>query len=222
MKRILIPEPRHTFNNYLCAYGKETTILKAFEKRPDYGPTPPERAKRRRQLLNTTVLLAIVGLLGLLTYEARYQPVVPDPFADSYGAALPKPEPPAEHNAETVKEVQGEAAGAGQVEGQSEEEDACLHLKVTERSFIVVDALLTTTRAEARLETLAAAGITGMARIPTDCLNSWPAPGREALYIDTLFSTRSAAAKVAKKHNDALRAKGLGAAYGKPVKVKPR
>lgn len=222
MKRILIPEPRHTFNDYLSKYGKKTAILKVIEKKPDYGPTPPERAKRRRQLLNAAVLLAIVGLLGLLTYEDRYRPVVPDPFANSYGAELPRPEPVEEDNAEEVEVDMGAAAGPRKVEEQKEAAENCTALTVTQRSFIVVDAILNTSRASDRLQTLSAAGITSLKRIPTDCLNSWPAPGREALYIDTIFSDRASAAKVARKHNDLLKEKGLGAAYGKPVKVRPR
>ncbi len=222
MRRILNPEPRHTFNDYLSAYGKRAAILKVIDRKPDYGPTPPERAKKRRQLLNASVLLAIVGLLGLLTYEERYRPIVPDPFADSYHAEASYPqsaEADTSGGRPELPDAVGAAAGAGSVATPAP--DNCQALVITERSFLVVDAILQTDKATRRLATLSAAGIRGLQRIPTDCLNSWPAPGREALYIDTLFSNRAAAAKAARRHNDRLRDKGLGAAYGKPVKVRP-
>ncbi len=224
MKRVLIPEPRHTFNDYLSSYGKRKDILETIDRRPDYGPTPPERAKRRRQLLNTAVLLAIVGLLALLTYEERYRPVVPDPFAAGYPADPPvagQGEEDAENGVAVDADFTGADAGAGEVAAQGAAGLDCSALDINRRSFIVVDAILNSTKATARLAALSAAGITGLRRIPTDCLNSWPAPGRETIYIDTIFADRAAAAKVARKHNDLLREKGLGAGYGKPVKVRP-
>jgi len=87
VERRLTPSPRHVFNDYLGSYGKRDRILEKISRRPGYGPTPPERAKKRRQLLNGTVLLAIFGLLVLLGYEENYRPVVPDPFAADFALA---------------------------------------------------------------------------------------------------------------------------------------
>lgn len=88
MQRKLNPEPRHTFNNYLGSYGKKEEMLHVMRKRPDYGPTPPEWAKRRRQTLNAASLLAVVGLLALITYEENVRPLVPDPFGEPHPAEL--------------------------------------------------------------------------------------------------------------------------------------
>ena len=77
------PAPKHTFNNYLGRYGKKRIVLKAIEQDAEYGPTPPERKKRRRQSFNILVLLALVGVLSLLAYDETVAPVVPDPFMES-------------------------------------------------------------------------------------------------------------------------------------------
>jgi hypothetical protein len=268
MRRILIPEPRHAFNNYLSDYGKRKPILAHINRRPDYGPTPPERAKQRRQVLNGAVLLAVVGLLALLTYEDRVRPIVPDPFADSYPVETPMPPPgervpvkgedlrqrhdagiyPKKKEAPTsASEVvagddtsegavprsdkassgsltsseEGAAAGAGQVEKQSTAGQDCSSLVIDRRSFIVVDAILNPKNSKERLAELSAAGIPGMQRIATDCLNSWPAPGRETLYTGIVYPDRPAAAAAARAYNKMLKAKGMDAAYGKAVKIRP-
>lgn len=215
IKRKLIPSPRHTFNNYLDRYGKETKILTSIDKRADYGPTPPERAKRRRQVFNAVGLLGLVGLLALVSYEENYRPVVPDPFAESYADLV-------EEEIDSSLVDQGGAAGAGELEDQGSEEDVCSALTVQRRSFIVVDALLAPGNAPQRLAELAAAGITGMTSVPTDCLNSWPAPGRLAVYPDTVFTSRPAARRFADIHRDRLKAAGLEFRYGKVVKIRPQ
>lgn len=247
MRRILIPEPRHAFNDYLSDYGKRKSILAQIDKRPDYGPTPPERAKQRRQVLNGAVLLAVVGLLALLTYEDRVRPVVPDPFADSYptGTATDPPEErvaikgedlsPREEPGPSPGEPRdtmpgagseeapssGAAAGAGEVEKPGPGAPDCSSLQIDRRSFIVVDGIFNPDKAQARLAELAAAGIPGMKRIATDCLNSWPAPGRETIYIGVVHPDRPAAAAAARAYNALLREKGMDAAYGRAVKIRP-
>lgn len=227
MRRILIPFPRHTFNNYLNEYGKEKDILARIAERADYGPTPPERAKLWRQLLNGTAMLAVVGLLALLTYEDRVRPIVPDPFADSFPAEIPR-RVEIDSSAEVVipgsedssDPFSGADAGAGEVEKQGEAETPCSSLRVEHRAFIVVDAILSPAKADDRLAVLEAAGIPAMQHIPTDCLNSWPAPGRETIYTGTIYPDRPAAVAAARAYNALLREKGLDAPYGKAVKVR--
>ena len=247
MRRILIPEPRHAFNDYLSDYGKRKSILAQINKRPDYGPTPPERAKQRRQVLNGAVLLAVVGLLALLGYEDQVRPIVPDPFANSYPTGAPE-SPPGERvpikdedlrqrkEAGISSKEQGDTAGAGvsedavagggaagavEVEQQAATGPDCLSLVIDRQSFIVVDAILNAKKAKARLAELSAAGIPGMQCIGTDCLNSWPAPGRETLYTGILYPNRKTAAAAARAYNDLLKSKGMDATYGKAVKVRP-
>ncbi|MFK8161501.1 MAG: hypothetical protein AB8H12_03475 [Lewinella sp.] len=247
MRRVLIPEPRHAFNDYLSDYGKRKSILAEIDKRPDYGPTPPERAKQRRQVLNGAVLLSVVGLLALLTYEDRVRPVVPDPFADSYPVETPmlstddrvpikgedlrleenkgispkRSSTPKPSAVVLDDATQGAAAGAGKVEAQGTAVQNCSSLVIDRRSFIVVDAILKPKKAAERMAELSAAGIPGMQRIPTDCLNSWPAPGRETLYTGIIYPDRPSAAAAARAYNDLLRTKGMDAAYGKAVKIRP-
>ncbi|MFT5998056.1 MAG: hypothetical protein ACI81P_000503 [Neolewinella sp.] len=247
IRRILIPEPRHAFNDYLSDYGKRKSILAQIDKRPDYGPTPPERAKQRRQVLNGAVLLAVVGLLALLGYEDRVRPIVPDPFADSYpigaptsvldvrvpvqgdelrqrkdtGIPFPEQEGTASGDVSVDDAAGGADAGTVAVGRQGATGPDCSSLVIDRRSFIVVDAILNPESAKARLAELSAAGIPGMQRISTDCLNSWPAPGRETLYTGILYPNRPAAAAAARAYNELLQAKGMDAAYGKAVKVRP-
>lgn len=206
-----IPTPRHTFNNYLDSYGKEATILKAISKNPDYGPTPPERRKSRRQLLNAFLLVGVVGCLGLLTYEENYGPIVPDPFEDGYLLQQESGKEPPE-----VVDNLGADAGEEQVE-----EAMCADFTITQRSFIVVDALLNDRKTSDRLTILREAGITGIKTVPTACLNSWPSAGRQALYIDTIYADRPAAKAAAAKYQAKLEASGLPVMFGKPVKVRP-
>jgi hypothetical protein len=222
-----IPEPRHTFNNYLDSYGKETAILKAIDKRGDYGPTPPERRKFRRQMLNSSLLIGVIGFLGLLAYEENFRPVVPDPFEDSYTfeeeEELPEEEKAAEFvitdTVETGPLVDSEeagAAGAGEVE-----EVGCETWSISQRSFLVVDAILNSSRTKSRLRELAAAGIPNVNTVPTDCLNSWPSPGRQTIYIGGTYPNRPAAKAAARAYRELLKEKGIMVKFGNPVKVRP-
>lgn len=204
------PSPRHAFNNYLDKYKKETEILKVIEKRPDYGPTPAERAKSRRQALTALLLIGIVSLLGLLTYEENYGPVVPDPFEEGYlltESVIP---------ADTLQQHVG--ADAGAAEGPIAK---CDNFNISERSFIVVDALLTKTELTSRVALLEAAGISNTNAISTECLNSWPKAGRETLYIGEIHPDRPSAKKAAAKYRKELAAKKIPVLFGKPVKVRP-
>jgi len=212
----VIPEPRHTFNNYLNKYGKKKSIQAIISKQPDYGSTPPERRKKRRQLLNATLLLAIIGTMALIGYEESYRPIVPDPFEESY---FPVTEDPGEENQEEVDTSASSTGGAAA--GAEEEPTGCDALIITQRSFIVVDALLKERLVEQRLEELSLAGIDNLHTIPTDCLNSWPAPGRVALYTGIVYPNRPTAAAAAKEYNLRLKEKGISKAYGRPVKVRP-
>lgn len=215
IKRKLIPAPRHTFNNYLDNYGKEAKIMAAIDKRADYGPTPPERAKRRRQLGNVAGLLGLVGVLGLISYEESYRPVIPDPFGEGY-VDLPEEEP------DTTRADLGADAGTVEVEAQETYPDDCSSLIVERRSFVVVDALLKPDKAAERLAKLWEARITGFSIISTECLNSWPSPGRQAVYLDTVFADRPTAKDFAELHRARLDEAGLEFRYGKVVKVRPR
>jgi len=208
-----IPSPRHTFNNYLTSYGKEATILNIIDTKPDYGPTPPERRKSRRQILNALLLVGLVGFLGLLTYEENYGSVIPDPFEDNY--AFTQELPGDLHDA--ANEAVGADAGANGVG-----EAGCSGLVISQRSFLVVDALLNDQNAGERLAVLRRAGITPVATVSTDCLNSWPASGRQALYTDTIYATRPAAKAAAAAYRTQLEALGVPVLFGKPVKVRPR
>ncbi|MTB49348.1 hypothetical protein [Lewinella sp. W8] len=199
----VIPKPRHTFNDYLGKYGKRKDILATIDRNPDYGPTPPERAKKRRQLLNATLLLSVVGLLSTIAYEENYGPVVPDPF-----------EPGWEVEAEVV-------APATEAPISQPEPVGCTDFLVSERSFVVVDALLREDKARARIAELAAAGLTGQRMVPTECLNSWPAPGRFAVVTSILFPHRPEAKAAAERYRAWCEQKGLPAAYGRAVKVRP-
>ena len=225
IKRKLIPEPRHTFNNYLGSYSKQAKIMAAIDKRADYGPTPPERAKQRRQLGNILGLIGLVGLLGLISYEENYAPVVPDPFEEAY---LDLAEEPTDNEQvvsvdtpESEQPALGAAAGAGEVEAQETLPNDCSSLTIERRSFIVVDALLKPDKAAERLAELNGAGISNFKAIPTDCLNSWPSPGRHAVYLDTVFADRPSAKEFANQHKAQLKEAGLGFRYGRVVKVRP-
>jgi hypothetical protein len=228
IKRKLIPEPRHTFNNYLGKYGKKAKIMAAIDQRPGYGPTPPERAKRRRQLGNVLGLLALVGVLGLISYEENYRPVVPDPFAEGYVDLAEEEDYPEDSTVFITNTPDfddagfvGEAAGAMNVEEQGISPDDCSGLTVERRSFIVVDALLQPNKAAERLAQLREARIAGFTTIPTDCLNSWPSPGRHAVYLDTVFADRPTAKGFADLHRKRLKDVGLDFRYGRVVKVRP-
>ena len=74
------PAPKHTFNNYLDHYGRRKEVLAAISEDPDYGPTPAERQKQRRQIRNAFLMLAIIALLYLVFYNPTTAAVMPDPF----------------------------------------------------------------------------------------------------------------------------------------------
>lgn len=220
IKRKLIPAPRHTFNNYLDNYSKKAKIMAIIDKRADYGSTPPERAKRWRQVSNVAALLGLTIFLGLISYEETHPPVVPDPFAEGYVDFQ-------EEAADTLTDISeveldlGADAGAVVVEGQGTDAEDCSSLIIKRRSFILVDALLNPRNSSKRLGELRDVGITGFRAIPTDCLNSWPAPGRHAVYLDTVFTNRPTAQGFADRHRAQLEEKGMDFRYGKVVKIRP-
>ncbi len=201
------PRPRHTFNDYLSRYGKRKEILAKIDRNPRYGPTPPERRKTRRQLFRAALLLAGVGLLGTLGYEENYGPVVPDPFTESIFDELPASAP-----ADLPTDPFGE---------EDTPTGDCSVLTVTQRSFLVADAILNADEARLRSARLSAAGISGHALVAADCLNSWPEAGRYLVWTGTLYPNRPLAAAAARRYRELLARLGLEAPYGKPVKVYP-
>ncbi|MBC6996103.1 hypothetical protein QWY85_04750 [Neolewinella lacunae] len=201
-----IPMPRHTFNNYLGSYGKQSDILKIIEKNARYGPTPPERRKTRRQLLNALVMVSTVSIMGAIAYEENVRPVVPDPFA----AAI---------FTDSIKVDTADVAAIDSTRAVTWAPD-CTGLQVSRRGFIVVDALLSEENANRRLAKLSAAGIVFVRAIPTECLHSWPAPGRLAIWTGEVFPDRPAANAAAHRYQQQLLAAGLESAYGKAVKVR--
>jgi hypothetical protein len=199
----VIPEPRHVFNDYLSKYGKRDNILATIDHKPDYGPTPPERAKKRRQLLNATLLLSVVGLLATIAYEENYGPVIPDPFEPGWEAEI------------RMDELGIEPPPPGPTAL------ACEAFRVAERSFVVVDALLREDKARSRIAELAASGLTGHRMVPTECLNSWPAPGRYAVITSVIFPSRPAAKAAAERYRKWCERHGVPPAYGRAVKIRP-
>ena len=201
------PRPRHTFNNYLDRYGRKGEIRKQIDRNPRYGPTPPERAKTRRQLTRAALLLAGVALLATLGYEENYGPVVPDPFAESpfdFPQATPPPDLPTDPFAETPLPPPD-----------------CGELRVERRSFIVADAVLDLGAARARATALSAAGLAGHGVLPANCLNSWPAAGRYVVWTGVVYPDRAQARTAARRYRELLDAAGLAFSYGKPIKVYP-
>jgi|GEM_PF-1826002 len=227
MRRRLTPSPRHAFNDYLSSYGKREQVLEEITRRPEYGPSPPERSKQRRQILNGAVLLVIFGFLVLLGYEENYRPVLPDPFTDEYMLAEEEPYPADSTlvitNAPNFDEGYSRRADAGakKVDRQKQPVGNCAGFEVEARSFIVVDAILNDRNTGRRLAELTAAGIDSLFTTPTDCLNSWPAPGRQTLYTGTVYADRPAASRAAKTYRATLQARGLEIKYGRVVKVRP-
>jgi len=154
---------------------------------------------------------------------------VPDPFAEGY-ADLEEEEDYPEDSTIFITNTPdfddtgfgGAAAGATNVEEQETSPADCSNLNVERRSFIVVDALLSPRNASTRLAQLKNAGIIRFRTIPTDCLNSWPSPGRHAVYLDTIFADRPSARDFADRHRTKLDKAGLDFRYGKVVKVRPR
>jgi len=80
---------------------------------------------------------------------------------------------------------------------------------------------MNTRNTDRRLAELTAAGIDFLLRTPTDCLNSWPAPGREALHTGTVYPDRPTAARAAKAYRALLETNGVKVKYGRVVKVRP-
>ena len=195
------PAPKHVFNNYLDRYGKEKEVLKAIDKNPDYGPTPPERKKQRRQAFNIFLLLGLVGVLSVIAYDENVEPIVPDPFME--GAY---DDPPVDDLADYEKTAPID----------------CGNFVVDKRSFIVIDGLYPAKLAEARLGKLAAKGLLTMGTVPTECLHSWPAPGRTAVWTGLVYPSRPSAKAGLRKYEQSLKELGIEAtANARIVKVRP-
>lgn len=209
------PSPKHVFNNYLDRYGKEEAILKSITKNPDYGPTPSERRKTRRQLLNAALLLGLVIFLGTIAYEETVEPVVPDPFAD---AELPTDELPppltedglSDFDAEYVPEIPFERLAI-----------ACAGFHTDRRAFIVINDLLPKDEADRRVAELAAAGHPGARAVPTECLHSWPAPGVFAVWMGEFYRNKPAAKRALRELETSLGEAGAWTRDLRVVKVRP-
>ena len=211
------PRPRHVFNNYLDRYGKEAAIRKRIDRNPRYGPTPPERAKTRRQLLNATVLLALAGLLITIGYEENYGPVVADPFVESlFDAAGP------DRSTATTDPAAGPDLPNDPFATDPFPADDCGALVVTTRSFIVADAILPPAQAQRRVNELSALGLRGHGSVPADCLHSWPAAGRAVVWTGVVYPDRAAARAAARDFRALLAQRGQRSSFGKPVKIYPR
>jgi hypothetical protein len=198
-----IPTPRHTFNNYLDNYGKQGEILKVIDKNPSYGSTPPERRKMRRQLLNAAVMVGLVSIMGAIAYEENVAQVIPDPFTEGAWDIGP----PDTLQLETIPAIDSLSA--------------CDQFSVSQRSFIIVDGLLDEDKAAMRLAKLLNAGLLEARSAPTECLNSWPAPGRFAVWTGVIFPDRPSASAAAETYRQRLEAAGMEPGYGKVVKVRP-
>lgn len=200
------PAPKHTFNNYLDRYGKEKDVLKTIDNNPDYGPTPPERKKQRRQLTNIFLMLGVMAVLSLIVYDENIAPVVPDPFMEGAFDGAP-------FNSEPE---------ATDVTGGEERRTVNCEFTVPTRSFIVIDNLLRRDKATKRVGQLLARGILGAETVPTECLNSWPAPGNVAVWTGEIFPDRPSAKAAADKYRDKINKAGLSANGIRLVKVRPR
>ena len=98
----------------------------------------------------------------------------------------------------------------------------CGSFQVDKRSFIVIDGLYPAKLAEARLGKLAAKGLLTMGTVPTDCLHSWPAPGRTAVWTGLVYPSRPSAKAGLRKYEQSLKELGVEAtANARIVKVRP-
>lgn len=210
-----IPRPRHAFNNYLKGYGKEETILKRIDKSADYGPTPPERAKQRRQLGRAALLLAGVAILGLMGYEQRFGPVVPDPFAaslpgSSEGVTIEADDPFGEDNAGPAVLREG-ARPTTTLD--------CKSLTEIAGGYVVVDIIGNKSQVQRRANQLSVAGLRGHEVVRMACLGGQFTRRTEKYLLHTgvTYSDRRAAARAAESFRQLMdelrRPTSIGEAY---------
>ena len=214
------PKPRQVFNDYLGSYGKKKQILATIEKNPDTGPTPAERAQRRRQLFNAAAMVGITVLLCTLAYEENYGPVVPDPFQSTLLDASFDDSVGASAGAEVGDDPMDLPTDPFALDGIAA--DDCSNISVERRSFIVADAVLPLAEGQRRLAELDAIGVTGIKMIAADCLNSWPASGRYVLYTGELYPNRPAAKRAARAYRELLDGMQRPAPYGQAIKLYPQ
>ena len=213
-----VPKPKHTFNNYLDRYGKESEIRDKIDRKPDYGPTPSERRKTRRQITNAAVLLGAVIFLSTLVYEENVAAVVPDPFSDATLEVVP----PANPRQDDLSDF-GTPPFIPEKSGAPVAEDGCRDFVTDHRAFIVIDNLYGRAAAARRVEQLTAAGFGYVRSLPTECLNArGTKEGQYVVWTGELFPDRPAAKRAARTFGEALEAAGLAGAGAGIVKVRPR
>lgn len=211
---LLKPKPRHVFNDYLSDYGKKKKIMAEIDRgNTDYGPTPAERARTRRQSLVFLLGISLVGVIGLLLYEDSYGPVVPDPImGDNW-------EFPEVYDQDTL------AASEAVFERLPEPLSGllpCSALTLSGRSFMVLDLVAPTAlQAAERVRKLRAAGLEAD-YLSADCVKSWVNQQRFIVLTMAVYPDRPAAQEATVLWRDRLHEAGLEKGFGKVLKVKPK
>lgn len=168
MKTLLVPRPRHVFNDYLSRYGKRDQIRSIIDKSPGYGPTPPERRQNRRRIFNIFLMSALTALLIAVVYQGRQSTKAPDLIEEPFG--------PTDEVSET---------------------NLCPAVSLNERAYVVVESTPLADAVDRRLTELRAAGIRGHKVMAARCLDL-PDATTVAIYTGKVYPSRPAAEQAAR------------------------
>ena len=209
----VVPQPRHTFNDYLSRYGRRNEILATIEHRPHYGPTPPERRQNARRMGWILLAICLIGGIGYFVYPAP-----------PTQAANPVDPPPPDYPTPDTIRIGNSPTASPELPDLPRNAPAprapdCPRRDPNTPAYYVVDTMLPERQLSGRETALRAAGLRGHLRLPAGCFGE--DPGLQVLVTGPAYPGAAAAQRALRNYRGLLERLGLDPDAGRVVALRP-